>query len=510
MHAALAEVGALYATASVHEGWWDPPADGVIPFTKKPTGGHAFAIVGYDESGLWIQNSWGPKWGHHGFGRISYDDWMRNGSDVWVARLGVPVRFQEMDSVSAVRAAGAGGREAYAVQDLRPHVVSIGNDGRLRPEGTYGTSERDVADLFGKEFPRITKGWKKRRILLYAHGGLVDESSAIQRLSDYRPVLLARGVYPVSFVWKSDLWSTIKNILADAFRRRRPEGFLDAAKDFMLDRLDDALEPLARLIGGRAAWAEMKENAILATTSDAGGARVALRHLEALLAADPSIEVHVAGHSAGSIFMAPLLQALATEGTVAGGPAKGMQGLGRRVHTCTLWAPACTTAIYDEAYHPLALAGRAAGSKSGIGDLAVFALTDKAERDDHCANVYHKSLLYLVSHAFESPPRIPILRPDGVGILGMEKFCGKGTPVGRRMEKAGATLVLSPNRETVESGRASTSRSHGAFDDDDATVESTLVRILGASKGVSGMQFRRSASSMREQRQGWGASANIA
>ncbi|HEU4393973.1 MAG TPA: C1 family peptidase, partial [Planctomycetota bacterium] len=84
MHTALAEVGVLYATASVHEGWWDPPADGLIPLSKKLTGGHAFAIVGYDESGLWIQNSWGPRWGKQGFGRVSYDDWMRNGSDVWV------------------------------------------------------------------------------------------------------------------------------------------------------------------------------------------------------------------------------------------------------------------------------------------------------------------------------------------------------------------------------------------------------------------------------------------
>ena len=50
MHAALAEVGALYATASVHEGWWDPPADGVIPFTKKLTGGQGVDVI-YDPVG---------------------------------------------------------------------------------------------------------------------------------------------------------------------------------------------------------------------------------------------------------------------------------------------------------------------------------------------------------------------------------------------------------------------------------------------------------------------------
>jgi hypothetical protein len=36
---------------------------------------------------------------------------------------------------------------------------------------------------------------------------------------------------------------------------------LDTTKDFVLDRLDDALEPLARSLGGKALWDEMKENA---------------------------------------------------------------------------------------------------------------------------------------------------------------------------------------------------------------------------------------------------------
>ena len=41
---------------------------------------------------------------------------------------------------------------------------------------------------------------------------------------------------------------------------------------------------------------------------------------------------------------------------------------------------------------------------------------DTAEQDDHCAHIYNKSLLYLVSNAFEDPARIPLFR-DGVPIL---------------------------------------------------------------------------------------------
>ncbi len=82
--------------------------------------------------------------------------------------------------------------------------------------------------------------------------------------------MLAAGIYPLTFIWHSDYWTTVKNILNDAFQRRRPEGALDAAKDFMLDRLDDALEPLARVLSGKAAWDEMKENALAATQNSQG------------------------------------------------------------------------------------------------------------------------------------------------------------------------------------------------------------------------------------------------
>src|SRR5262249_55013595 len=157
------------------------------------------------------------------------------------------------------------------------------------------------------DFPSLTKSWKAKRLLLYAHGGLVSEDAAIQRVADYRAALLEAEVYPLAFVWKTDYWTTLKNILSDALDRRRPEGFLDRTKDFMLDRLDDALEPIARLLTGKSQWDEMKENALLASSSDTGGARIAAQHVANLVTANPKLELHVAGHSAGSIFHAGLI-----------------------------------------------------------------------------------------------------------------------------------------------------------------------------------------------------------
>jgi len=55
MHAAIAEVGVIYASGDVTQGWFKPKA-GVIQDGEK-AGGHAFAIVGYNARGFWIQNS---------------------------------------------------------------------------------------------------------------------------------------------------------------------------------------------------------------------------------------------------------------------------------------------------------------------------------------------------------------------------------------------------------------------------------------------------------------------
>jgi Papain family cysteine protease len=483
MHAAIAEVGVLFATAGVHTGWEEVGEDGLIPLSENMLGGHAFAIVAYDQNGFWIQNSWGPTWGKHGFACISYDDWLQNGTDVWVARLGAPVVLKRSAATAVAHSASAGQSVSYSYPDLRPHIVSIGNDGTLNAGGDYGTSAEEVAQLFKTDLPRAIEEANHKHILLYAHGGLVSQATAVQRLADYRAPMLGAGVYPFTFIWHSDYWTTLKNILNDAFQRRRPEGALDATKDFMLDRLDDALEPLARGLTGKAAWEEMKQNALAATTNSKGGARAVVSHLAKLMDKLPkdSLKIHLVGHSAGSIFHAPFVTALNDAGLV--------------IDSCTLWAPACTTELFKQHYMP-AIRSRK------IRRFALFALSDKTEQDDNCASIYNKSLLYLVSHAFEDKPRIPLFR-DGVPILGMEKWLRKDDTIMSLFKAGNADLIVAPNDRKMGSADASTSRHHGDFDDDDATVRATLRRILGnGPTPKAGMiKFQRSASSLRDARE---------
>jgi len=211
---------------------------------------------------------------------------------------------------------------------------------------------------------------------------------------------------------------------------------------------------------------------------------------------DPSIELHVVGHSAGSIFHAPAVQYLTSAGAIKNGGMKGLQGLGLKIESCALWAPACTMSLFNETYLP-------AIKNRSIGRFALFTLTDGAEQDDACGNIYHKSLLYLVSNAFEEDPRIPLFR-DGVPLLGMEKFI---------LEKEAGTLqalikaskvkwVRSPNAD-VEVEDRSTSQHHGDFDDDRPTLLATLARILKKDPTETGdgtFTIHRSASSMRDRR----------
>ena len=489
MHAAITEVGILYASARVHAGWQEVGDSGIIHLRDERLGGHAFAIVAYDERGFWIQNSWGEGWGRSGYGHICYADWLANGTDVWVARLGVPVSMASNGARGAGVQAGAVGtvrRRSYQYNEIRPHVISIRNDGQLDPHGNIGTTPESIKEIIHTDFVQRTSSWTKRRLVLYAHGGLVSQDSALQRLADYRRQMLPREIYPIAFIWKSDYWSTLRNMLEDATRHRRPEGVLDSSKDFMLDRLDDALEPLARRLTGKAQWDEMKENALRATTTAKGGARCLADQIVALAASDPRLEIHLVGHSAGSILLAPLLSYLL---------AKGVQP-----STCSLWAPACTVSLFQEHYLPAIKANK-------LGDLALFTLTDQAEQDDDCARIYNKSLLYLVSNAFEKSVRIPLSRPNGEAILGMEKFIEADASLAQLFNPAtpaaaGApalSWIRSPNAEPVGSLHGARAASHGAFDDDPAVVAATIGRILGAAAAAA-PRFGSTAASRSEHR----------
>lgn len=457
MHAAITEVGVLFASASVHSGWDDVGRDGRIEFREGFEGGHAFAIVGYDRKGFWIQNSWGTAWGDRGLAHLTYDDWLRNGNDVWVARLGVPVTLTQDATSARVRAGATISNESYVYRELRNHIVTLENNGRLREKGTYGLTPSGLASLVSADIPNdiAARNWSRRRLMIYAHGGLTSEDQMIQHVANRRQGALDAEVFPLNIIWRSDALSTIGNILQDAINGRRTEGVLESAKNFMLDRIDDTLEPLARNLGGKALWDEMKENATLASTTAQGGARHLAQHVRSLVANGLIDEVSLVGFSAGAVLLAPFVRLLTAKGSGA-----------VSIKNLTLWAPACTMDVFDEFYLPLI-------KSAAIQSFDLYTLTDAVERDDDCARIYNKSLLYLVSNAFEKRQRIPILREHGEPLLGMEEFIEKNAALKGVLQQTSNRWVLAPDK------RHSDARHHGDFGSDDLTIRSTLARISG-------------------------------
>ncbi|SFD98044.1 Papain family cysteine protease [Chitinophaga sp. CF118] len=458
IHTAMAEVGILYATARVHDGWFNVDADGEIPYEgQQIQGGHAFAMVAYDEYGFWIQNSWGKTWGKDGFARISYDDWAANATDVWVARLGAPILLSSPNSLAKTFSVTASASEHLPFKELRPHVISLGNNGILKETGTFGNTKNDVKRIFDEYIPEITKQWKNKRIVFYAHGGLVPESGVLQRLSDYRQTLLTKEIYPIFFVWHSDMLSTIKGLIQDALKGRQPEEKISSAFDFILDRVDDMLEPLLRL-PGKTAWSEMKQNARGASKPGSGGASITLEYLREFIEKESDTGIHLIGHSAGAIFLAPFIEQL--------------KEIAIPVKSCILWAPACTLDDFIKAYVP-------AIRSQAIEKVTLFTLTDRAEQDDNCFHLYNKSLLYLVSNSFETTAR-------GTALLGMAKFINTHHVIKKLIHDGQLDWIESPN--TKASPDSSVAGHHGDFDNDIICFNSTVQRILIADPGLVNME----------------------
>lgn len=453
MHSAITETGILYATAYVHQGWRDvQPGQERIEYQPGRLGGHAFAIVAYDQEGFWIQNSWGQRWGKDGLAHLSYADWLANGNDVWVARLGAPISMVQPGAAARMSAGAPRSYESYVYSELRPHVVTAGNDGKLLATGAYGLTKEGLRTIVRETMPAKVKTWKRKRVLLYAHGGLVQENSALQYVANHREYALQAEVYPIAFIWRSDAWTTIRNILQDAMSRRKDEGLLDATKDFLLDRLDDMLEPVTRHLGGKALWKEMKENATYCSSRVTGAARITADHLLAAKDAGEIDEIHLVGHSAGSILLAPLAKFLTDDGKTS-------------IDSLTLWAPACTMKLFEKFYKKLIEDGR-------IKKFDLFTLDDKTERDDNCVNIYNKSLLYLVSGAFEDDARMPFKRPNGTALLGLA----------RDVESHLKGFWKDPSRRWFQAPKPGISGAshHGDFDNDEATLLTGLIRITGS------------------------------
>ena len=445
-HAALNEVGVLYASARVHDGWQrSNVVNGKIPHGTEHLGNHAFAIVGYDQEGFYVQNSWGKTWGKDGVALWLYEDWLENVRDAWVVRLALSTPQIWHLGPSA----GDGTEREEGLFSRKPnrgevlgHFVHL-DDGDFDDDDDRYWSDlatvRETAEL-------VAKSNAYDHLLLYAHGGLNSPEASARRIAAMKDVFKKNRIYPFHFMYDTGLLEEIKDVVLG--RKRRMDG---RTKGFVSDWTDRRIEKLARK-PGRAIWREMKKGACSPFRDGrAAGTQTVRAFLDAFSKSNARAkEIHLVGHSTGAILLAALLEALGKET----GPAV--------IETCSLMAPACTHGVFRKVYRPL-LDAQAAPLR--IDRLAIYNLSDALEQADTVTIAYRKSLLYLVSNSFEEKA--------GERLLGMQKFrrsLGRthGSPVFRIEVSDGS-----------KGARATTaSKKHGDFDEDPFTMNDILRAIL--------------------------------
>lgn len=497
MQAAIHEIGAIYVSASVHDGWALAPAapgapakghDGLPAIAwsdgAATTGGHAFAIVGYNERGFVVQNSWGGDWGAGGFAVLGYPDWAANGTDAWVAALGVPQVAHALPPSRARRigqslVAGdarpsanpaAAAAQPWSTEGAYEHALVAGNNGAVRiGRPDIGRPQDLVEQLVLGNLGQWLRGDGAAggKVVIYAHGGLNAEAESIRRIRVMGPYFKANGVYPLFYTWRTGLLDTVSGALDDALGLAPGQAI---AGGVIAEARDKLLEAVAHNI--KWSWNEMKANAAQAAL-DGGALALLAAALVRLRAVHPALELHLVGHSAGAFVHGHLLDLC--------------RAAALPVASVTLYAPAC----------PLAFAARHYQARVADGFLAadrfwLHMLSDVSERDD-TVGPYGKSLLYLVSRGFEDVRKTPL--------AGLQRLLYRGanqpddelwTPADWPLVKAWRAWVaaLPPQADgaaacEVVSDRIKVSATrtekagHGGFDNDIRVLARTINRVLG-------------------------------
>jgi hypothetical protein len=542
LQAAITNIGAVYVSANVHDGW-DALADrhapapkdhGDIPTIAPPQhprklGGHAFALVGFNERGFIVQNSWGVSWGASGFAVLPYDDWVVHGTDAWACALGVPVLLPgaggTMRPLVASRWRMASGRSLatlerdarspdnpaddpwpidheFHVKAYQPwstdrayqHTLVTGNDGVLMvtdftraPGDASGLAQEIVCDLPLQWFAAQPAS-KVARLAVYAHGGLNAQDESIARIRVLAPYFEANDIYPLFLTWKTGVGEILRDMAQDWARKLVGEGVAVTAGllEALGDAKDRAVEALAHVLG-TGVWSQMRDNARQAADPGHGldllaTQLVALRRQ--LKARGQRLEVHLVGHSAGAILLGHLLDR-------CGAPAARAPVLA--VRSCTLYAAACSMQFAVEHY-----LGAADRGVLGLDQLWLAALSDVNEKDDALPGpdlpVYGKSLLYLVSRALDDVRKQPLLgmeraldaayaadaeQWDAGALSAVQAWQRRGPCLAPPAGANAARVVRAPKvRDTREGGQIAAT--HGSFDNHIELLTEAIERIRGA------------------------------
>jgi len=517
MQSAINELGAIAVSAAIHNGWANPILMQrrkkemyliARPVDAQALGGHAFALVGYNEVGFLVQNSWGTDWGKGGYATLPYEDWLENAYDAWVARPGVPQT--PFYSGHTQNSTGTGGALVTVpgpdLKRLGVHVINLGNNGKLSQGGRFRSTPRQIESIF-QNMERWHTFWQQkatsplqRHIVLYAHGGMVTESDGLLSAEQHLNWWLNNQVYPIYFVWETGPRETLLGHVYDLAKSKLPFGTIGF--DFMeqVDRwIEKRIAPLARWL-----WEEIKQNARAASRQiqapekvnwqldNSGrlspeaesemqampGASLLVTRLARYIAqhGKENVKIHLVGHSAGTVLHASLLEHLAE--------------VGMQVDSIAFLAAALRVDEFWQRVMPRL------GAQGNVNRFANFVLSDSRELEDGVLPqpgpaLYHKSILYLLSRGAELPPQrsvAPDNRDYEVPMMGMQRFMNqrlselpgldnRASILREEIERAGGRVISSPSAGSEADSRSEATM-HTDFDSNPATMASVMMRIL--------------------------------
>lgn len=304
MKRALVEGNPLYVAARTHVGWYRlflSTSSSVI--TRRPDdvdrGIHAFVIIGFDETGFVMQNSWGPEWGDDGYAVLPFDQWTAGATDAWVIDGGIAAPVEPVSHDSLVTALGAASDDTAAkalYRDMWPHLVVLQDDGQLASTGLYEMDEGSVKTLLYL-FDEHTKAqnWQNRRLAVVAGGAGQTTTSSIEGFRSLRDTMLANEIYPIFFVWETAWHDDLAHELL-TWAQHRDDANISAGVATKIAAADSLCQAI---------WHEFTDRAHRACTTRQGGAHLLAQSIAYKRNQRP-FDLHLISHGIGDLLMAPL------------------------------------------------------------------------------------------------------------------------------------------------------------------------------------------------------------
>jgi hypothetical protein len=490
VHAALNETGLILASAEIHDGWQlDRHSTSnslpIIAFNRgvEIKGRHAFVIVGYNNDGLIVQNSWGSGWGHEGLAVWRYDDWSANVMDMWVLRLAasleangsrptVPQFAHNRAIQGALTHFDDTHTDAPSRLDVIGHMIKF-FDGCLELHGNYHADIETLAETFQVIMKRSCKAEVRgyRHVLLHFTGAKRSEEAAAAALRDALPVFKENGVYPIFIVPESDLsaelFATCDRVIREANQRHgmRPS----PAKDAMIEgRLAHSAWRLRREIERCAQNSMVPPSRSFPPQRGGGGDawhildlmfdELAGRHKEGL-------SFHVSAHGAGAHFVAALLKAFNSYKS----PPK--------LASLTLIAPMIEGKALEGVREHFCALNETPLASPEIGRLALAYLGEDADREDSYAPGYTHSWPHLWARTYQ---RAHELRPKAVRrteakFLAIEQYANEFLEEldAKRVSKMVLRPQCDPNRQLT----------HETLENRAPVLDFILQQVLGGPPG---------------------------